>query len=529
MRGSSCSSTAAVVAYDPTHHRRAGLNYITVATGRDFADVTATSGVFTGSATGKLHWSKQAARARRGHRGCRVTTVASQPDVFAYDPGEFWDEMFAGAGQVRPYYAPLARALSTLSPADVERRQRAADLSFQARGITFAVNQEHEGIEKIMPFDLVPRIITAEEWRKIERGLEQRVRALNLFLLDIYQTGRILRQGIVPADLVLGSRGYRREVRGMNVPLGVYTHVVGSDLVRDGSGEFYVLEDNLRTPSGVSYVVENRRVLKRVWSSIFHGYDVRPVEGYAQDLLDVLRAVAPGDSEDEPTVVLLTPGVYNSAYFEHAFLAKGMGVQMVEGSDLFVDDGMVYHAHHARPAARPRHLPPRRRRLPRSAGVSVRTRSWGCPACWPATAWVGSVWPTRRVPASPTTRPSMPTCRASSATTWTRIPILPTIHTYLPSEPDELQYVLEHIGELVVKSVNESGGYGMLVGPHSTQAERDEYRERVRANPRGYIAQPTLALSRHPCWVDDHFEGRHVDLRPFVLFGRGRQSLARAA
>src|SRR6202521_3297085 len=242
-----------------------------------------------------------------------MTTLAAAPAVFAYDPDGFWDEMFSGPGQVRPYYAPLAAELSTLSPADVARRQRAADRSFQARGITFAVNQGVEGVEKIMPFDLVPRIITADEWRTIERGLEQRVRALNLFLHDIYQTGRILREGIVPPELVFGSRGYRREVRGITVPLGVYTHVVGSDLVRDASGEFFVLEDNLRTPSGVSYVVENRRVLKRVWSQIFHGYDVRPVEGYAQDLLDVLRAVAPGDSDEQPTVVLLTPGVYNSA------------------------------------------------------------------------------------------------------------------------------------------------------------------------------------------------------------------------
>jgi uncharacterized circularly permuted ATP-grasp superfamily protein len=350
--------------------------------------------------------------------------------VFDYDPGEFWDEMFVSPDEVRPYYASLAKALATLSQDEVERRQRAADLSFQARGITFAINQGPEGVEKIMPFDLVPRIITAEEWHKIERGLDQRVRALNLFLHDIYHDGAILRQKVVPPELVLGSRGYCREVRGMDVPLGVYTHVVGSDLVRDETGEFYVLEDNLRTPSGVSYVVENRRVLKRVWSQIFHGYDVRPVEGYAQDLLDVLRAVAPQDVEDEPTVVLLTPGVYNSAYFEHAFLAKGMGVQMVEE------------------------------------------------------------------------------------------PILPTIRTYLPSEPDELQYILEHIGELVVKSVNESGGYGMLIGPHSTRAQHDEFRAYVKANPRGYIAQPTLALSRHPCWVDDHFEGRHVDLRPFVLYGR---------
>ena len=448
-----------------------------------------------------------------------MTTTASRPGVFAYEPGEFWDEMFVSAGEVRPYYASLAQALSTLSHAEVERRQRAADLSFQARGITFAVNQGPEGVEKIMPFDLVPRIITAEEWRKIERGLEQRVRALNLFLDDIYHDGAILRQNVVPPELVLGSRGYCREVRGIEVPLGVYTHIVGSDLVRDESGEFYVLEDNLRTPSGVSYVVENRRVLKRVWSHIFHGYDVRPVEGYAQDLLDVLRAVAPQEAEDEPNVVLLTPGVYNSAYFEHAFLAKGMGIQMVEGSDLFVDDGMVFmrttrgpqRVHVIYRRVDDDFLDPLAFRNDSMLGIPGLLASYRMGRVTLANAPGAGVADDKAIYAYV---PSFITYYLGEE------PILPTIRTYLPSEPDELQFILEHIGELVVKSVNESGGYGMLVGPHSTRAEQDKFRELVRANPRGYIAQPTLALSRHPCWVDDHFEGRHVDLRPFVLFGR---------
>jgi uncharacterized circularly permuted ATP-grasp superfamily protein len=448
-----------------------------------------------------------------------MTTLAAPPSAFAYDTGEFWDEMFEAPGVVRPFYAPLASALSTLSPAEVERRQRAADLSFQARGITFAVNQGVEGLEKIMPFDLIPRIITAEEWHKIERGLEQRVRALNLFLQDIYQTGRILRERVIPPELVLGSRGYRREVRGMTVPLAVFTHVVGSDLVRDGSGEFFVLEDNLRTPSGVSYVVENRRVLKRVWSQIFHAYDVRPVEGYAQNLLDVLRAVAPADTEDEPTVVLLTPGVYNSAYFEHAFLAKGMGIQMVEGSDLFVDDGMVY----MRTTHGPKRVHVIYRRVDDDFLDPLAFRSdtiLGVPGLL-ASYRMGRV-----------TLANAPGAGvADDKAIYAYVPtiiryylgedaILPTIKTYLPSEPDDFKFILEHIGELVVKSVNESGGYGMLIGPHATRSERDDFKARVRADPRGYIAQPTLALSRHPCWVDDHFEGRHVDLRPFLLYGR---------
>ncbi|HET8568552.1 MAG TPA: circularly permuted type 2 ATP-grasp protein, partial [Candidatus Limnocylindria bacterium] len=219
-------------------------------------------------------------------------TATTQP-LGAYELGGFWDEMFAEDGRVRDHYAPLAGLIATLSPQDVARRQRAADLSFQARGITFAVNQDPSGIEKIIPFDLIPRLITPGEWHLIERGLEQRVRALNLFLHDIYHEQRILRSGLIPADLVLRSRGYRREFRGVDVPLGVYTHIVGSDLVRDETGRFFVLEDNLRTPSGVSYLLENRRVLKRVWPQLFHNYDVRPVEGYPQDLLELLRAVAP--------------------------------------------------------------------------------------------------------------------------------------------------------------------------------------------------------------------------------------------
>jgi len=268
-------------------------------------------------------------------------TTGSRASVLpSYAPGGFWDEMFEGPGQVRPHYAELARRLATLSAAEVQKRQRAADLSFQAQGITFSVNQDPSGPEKTMPFDLVPRIVMAEEWTRIERGLEQRVRALNLFLHDIYHEQRILRTDLIPAELVLGARGYRREFRNVDMPLGVYTHVVGSDLVRDGRGTWFVLEDNLRVPSGVSYVVENRRVLKRVWPQIFADYRVRPVEGYPQDLLEVLRAVAPGS--DDPTVVLLTPGVHNSAFFEHAFLAKAMGIEMVQGSDLFVDDATVY-------------------------------------------------------------------------------------------------------------------------------------------------------------------------------------------
>ncbi len=435
-----------------------------------------------------------------------------------YEPGAFWDEMFESRGRPREQYTALAARLSTLSPDDVGRRQRAADLSFVARGITFAVNQDPNGIEKIIPFDLIPRIITSAEWTRIERGLEQRVRALNLFLHDVYHEQRILRGGVVPPELVLGSRGYRREFRGAEPPLGTYTHVVGSDLVRDGSGDFYVLEDNLRTPSGVSYVVENRRVLKRVWPEIFRDHDVRPVEGYPQDLLQTLLSVAPADVDD-PRVVLLTPGVHNSAFFEHAFLAKAMGVEMVQGSDLFVDDALVF----MRTTTGRQRVDVIYRRVDDDFLDPIAFR----PDSLLGVAGLLAAMRMGRVTVANAIGTGVADDKAIYAYVPSIIryyldedPLLPSIRTYIGADTADRRYILEHLDDLVVKSVDESGGYGMLIGPHAPQRDRDEYRSRVQANPRGYIAQPTLALSRHPCWAAEHLEGRHVDLRPFVLFGR---------
>ncbi|MEO6527204.1 MAG: circularly permuted type 2 ATP-grasp protein [Gemmatimonadaceae bacterium] len=445
-------------------------------------------------------------------------SAASRSALESYDLGRFWDEVFEAPGVPRPPYEALSRRLATLSVEEVDARRRAADLSFRVGGITFAVNQGAEGMEKIMPFDLVPRVIMPDEWDRISRGLEQRIRALNIFLDDIYHGQRILRAGIVPAELVLGARGYRRELRGVDVPLGVYTHVMGSDLVRDASGELFVLEDNLRTPSGVSYVLENRRVLERVWPQIFQDYDVRPVEGYPQDLLEVLQSIAPPTAE-EPVIVVLTPGVYNSAYFEHCALAKAMGVELVQGSDLFVDDGAVFMR---TTRGRQRvdviyrrvdddYLDPLAFRTDSMLGVP------GLLACYR----LGRV----------SVANAIGTGVADDKAVYALVPdiikyylgeepLLHNVPTYLPVRDDDRRYVLDHMGELVVKAVNESGGYGMLIGPHASRAELAEFRARIVANPRNYIAQPTLALSRHPCWVDDHLEGRHVDLRPFVLFGR---------
>jgi uncharacterized circularly permuted ATP-grasp superfamily protein len=446
-----------------------------------------------------------------------VTIDPRVQKVPAYAPDGFFDEMFEAPGRVRPHYADLAQRLATLAAPDVARRQRAAELSFQAQGITFSVNQDPSGPEKTMPFDLVPRIVLAGEWARIERGLEQRVRALNLFLHDIYHEQRILRTDLIPAELVLGARGYRREFRDVDVPLGVYTHVVGSDLVRDAQGTWFVLEDNLRVPSGVSYVVENRRVLKRVWPQIFADYRVRPVEGYPQDLLDVLRAVAPGS--DEPTVVLLTPGVHNSAFFEHAFLAKSMGIDLVQGSDLFVDDAAVY----MRTTRGRRRVDVIYRRVDDDFLDPLAFRGdslLGVPGLL-ASARMSRV----------TLANAIGTGVADDKAIYAYVPtiikhylgedeLLPNVKTYIADDPEDRAFILEHIAELVVKSVNESGGYGMLIGPHAPRADLEEYRARVRQNPRGYVAQPTLALSRHPTWSNDHLEGRHVDLRPFILFGR---------
>jgi uncharacterized circularly permuted ATP-grasp superfamily protein len=446
-------------------------------------------------------------------------TESFAPGVPGYEPGEFWDEMFEARGQVRPHYSALAALLATLGPEEVASRQRAAELSFQSRGVTFAVNQGAQGVEKIMPFDLVPRLLRADEWQTIERGLEQRVRALNLFLHDVYHQQHIVEDGTLPADVVFGSRGYRREMRGVDVPGGVYTHVVGSDLVRDGDGQFYVLEDNLRTPSGISYVIENRRVLKRVWPALFRSYEVRPVEGYPQDLLDVLRSIAPVPGDDA-TVVVMTPGVYNSAFFEHAFLAKAMGVELVQGTDLYVDDGRVL----MRTTHGPRRVDVIYRRVDDDFLDPLAFRSdsmMGVPGLLAA-------YRMGRVSLANGLGAGVADDKVIYAYVPTIIryyldqdPILPTVKTYLPLRPDHAAFIEDHIDELVVKAVDESGGYGMLVGPHATRAEHDEFRTRVRHNPRGYIAQPTLSLSRHPCWVGDHFEGRHVDLRPFVLYGAG--------
>ena len=435
----------------------------------------------------------------------------------AYALGEPYDEMFATHGAARSQYAEIWARLRELDPARLHERQAAADLAFLHQGITFTVYGKSEGTERIFPYDLIPRIITATEWQVIERGLTQRLTALNLFLKDLYSEARVLADGIVPRHLVYSCKHFRREMQGVRVPRDIYVAVAGTDLVRVPDGGFAVLEDNLRVPSGVSYMLTNRQVIKRTFPTLFNRYNVRPVDHYGQALLASLRALAPQHCVD-PEIVLLTPGVFNSAYFEHTFLARQMGIELVEGRDLFVHDNVVY----MRTTAGPRRVDVIYRRIDDDFLDPLAFRpdsTLGVPGLFNAYR-AGNVSLTN----------SIGTGVADDKAVYAYVPaliryylgedaILPNVHTWVLSNESDRKYVLEHLDELVVKAVGESGGYGMLIGPHSTAAERDEFRRLILDDPRNYIAQPTLALSTAPCFVDGRIEPRHVDLRPYILCG----------
>jgi uncharacterized circularly permuted ATP-grasp superfamily protein len=403
-------------------------------------------------------------------------------------------------------------------PAEMLReRQQAADLSFLHQGITFTVYGHEEGTEKIFPYDLLPRILTSAEWTIIERGLQQRITALNLFLKDLYHDGKILNDGVVPRELIYTCKHYRRQMRGVHVPRDIYISVVGTDLVRLPDGGFYVLEDNLRVPSGVSYMLANRAVMKRVFPRMFSNYGVRPIDHYGQALLATLRALAPAN-RSEPNVVLLTPGVYNSAYFEHTFLARQMGISLVEGRDLLVHDGVVY----MRTTAGLSRVDVIYRRVDDDFLDPLAFRpdsSLGVPGLFNAYR-MGNV----------ALANAIGTGIADDKAVYAYVPkiiryylgedpILENVPTHLLSNDMERRHVLDHLDSMVVKAVGESGGYGMLIGPQSTAEQREEFRRRIEADPRNYIAQPTLALSRAPCFVDQQIESRHVDLRPYILNG----------
>jgi uncharacterized circularly permuted ATP-grasp superfamily protein len=436
----------------------------------------------------------------------------------SYDNQGFYDEMFQEDGQPRQHARLLLDTVESLSDGHLLRYKHSAERLLLQMGITFNVYGDTAGAERIFPFDLIPRIIPAAEWDHIERGLQQRVHALNCFIDDIYHDQKILKNGIIPSEIVLSAASYRKQCQGLNPPRQVWCHVTGTDLVRGGDGRYYVLEDNLRVPSGVSYVLENREVLKRIFPAVFEGLDVRPVSEYPSKLLEMLESIAP-PGVSSPRVVLLTPGMYNSAYFEHSFLAQQMGIQLVEGRDLVVERGDVF----MRTTKGMERVDVIYRRIdddfldPEAFRPDSMLGVPGLMAAYQQGRVALANAPGNGVADDKVIYSYVPDMiRYYDGTD----PILPNVPTYLCWRDDERAYVLEHLAELVVKAANESGGYGMLVGPHSTQGQREEFACKIQANPRNYIAQPTLALSRVPTIVDDHFEGRHVDLRPYVLCGK---------
>jgi uncharacterized circularly permuted ATP-grasp superfamily protein len=428
-----------------------------------------------------------------------------------------YDEMFEAGGVCRSQYQALYQRLAVMPSEELRRRQQAADLSFLHQGVTFTVYGQDEGTERIFPYDLLPRIITGPEWATIERGLVQRITALNLFLRDIYHEGRILAAGIIPRELVYTCRHFRREMRGVHVPRDIYISLVGTDLIRLEDGRFVVLEDNLRVPSGVSYMLANRMVMKRVFPRLFGNYGVRPVDGYGQDLLATLRALAPL-SRPDPTIVLLTPGVYNSAYFEHTFLARQMGIELVEGRDLLCHDNVVY----MRTTAGLRRVDVIYRRVDDEFLDPLVFRSdstLGVPGLFNAFR-AGNV----------ALANAIGTGVADDKAVYAYVPamiryylgedpVLPNVETFLLTDAVQCRHVLDNLKKMVVKAVGESGGYGMLIGSDSTVAEREEFRRRIEACPRNYIAQPILSLSQAPCLIEGQTEARHVDLRPYILYG----------
>src|SRR5438128_10301582 len=425
--------------------------------------------------------------------------------------------MLAAAGRPRPAYRRLYEQLNRLGPDELQRRHGLAMQMFRNHGITFAVYPDAQGTEKVFPFDVIPRLIEANTWRQLERGLTQRLRALNLFLDDVYGRKLILKQRAIPPEIVLSSSLYLREIEGLPVPHGIHCHIAGIDLVRDKKGDFFVLEDNLRTPSGASYVQANRYVMKRILPDLFAGYPVRPVEGYVHELLRYLRWLAPA-GVDDPAVVLLTPGINNSAYYEHLYLAKQMGVELVEGSDLVVDEDQVFMR--TTRGLKPVHVIYRRLdddwidpifgRQESLVGVAGLINAYRAGNVAIANALGNGVADDKAVYALV---PKIIRYYLDED------PILPNVETYLCAHESDRRYVLEHLDSMVVKTVDASGGYGMLIGTASTAEEREEFRRRIIAAPRAFIAQPVVALSIQPVLDGGTLRPGHQDLRPFVLTG----------
>ncbi|QJD78913.1 circularly permuted type 2 ATP-grasp protein [Spirosoma rhododendri] len=434
-----------------------------------------------------------------------------------YRTEDFFDEMFVDETQVRSGYAPFQQRVEQLTCEDMVSRQHAAERSLMSMGITFNVYSEGEGTERIMPIDIIPRVIESAEWDRLEAGLIQRIKALNMFLDDVYNDQRILNDGVVPRDLIESSKSFLPVCMGVHPPKGIWCHITGTDLIRGEDGQFMVLEDNLRCPSGVSYMLENRELTKQTFPEVLAKTGVRPVSDYPTRLLQMLQFIA---DRPNPTVVVLTPGIYNSAYFEHSYLAQQMGVELVEARDLVVSGGYV-----------------KMRTTKGFQIVDVIYRriddTFLDPEAFNPDSMIGvpgifEIYKKGRVALANAPGTGVGDDKVIYAYVPRIIeyylneePIIPNVRTYICREEEDCQYVLDNIEQLVVKEANEAGGYGMLIGPKADKEEHELFRQKIRENPRNYIAQPTISLSRVPCLVGDRAEGRHVDLRPYILYGDG--------
>ncbi len=442
---------------------------------------------------------------------------ANQLNFRDYDTGGFYDELIDENGQPREGAQILLKRIAELPDGELLQRQEMAERALFRMGITFAVYGNNAGVEKIFPFDILPRIVAAAEWEKIERGLKQRIRALNLFIDDIYHDQQIVKDDVLPAAILASADSFREQCVGLKPPRNIWCHITGTDLVRDNSGQIFVLEDNLRCPSGVSYVLQNRFIMKRSFPWLFEASHVMPVVDYPSRLLSLLQYLGP-DGVAAPTVAVMTPGVFNSAYYEHSYLAQQMGVELVEGRDLAVRDGYLCM-----------------RTTSGFQRVDVLYRriddDFIDPAEFRSDSMLGvrglmEVYRAGRVALANAPGTGVADDKVIYAYVEKIIkyylnedPIIPNVPTYVCYDEDDRNYVLAHLDELVVKAANESGGYGMLIGPHASEEERQKFAELIRKNPRNYIAQPTLSLSRIPTMIDKKFEGRHVDLRPYILYG----------
>jgi len=435
-----------------------------------------------------------------------------------YQTDNLYDELIATPGSVRPGAEQLCHYLSSLSDTELKERKDAAELAIAVMGITFTVYSEGANIDRAWPFDIIPRVIPRPEWEKTESGLKQRLNALNLFIHDLYNEQKIVKDKVFPAELLAQSKNFRQQCVGAQPPLNIWAHICGSDLVRDKDGTLYVLEDNLRVPSGVSYLLENRLVMKRVFPDLFENYSILPVDDYPSQLFDTLASISPRPL-DFPEIAVLSPGIYNSAYFEHVYLAQQMGAELVVGSDLVVGANDCVYMRNIEGLTRldviyrridDWFLDPETFSSDSLLGVPGLMRAWRKGTVALANAPGAGVADDKVVYALV---PKIIKYYLDEE------PIIPNVPTYLCMDEQERQYVLEHLDELVVKPANESGGYGMLVGPHSSKKEQKKFAELIKKDPRNYIAQPTLTISTVPTLCDGRAEPRHVDLRPFILQG----------